>query len=685
MSVDISDSPDWRRALSVRMEHGVVNAFPSDRWLLYRSIVVNWLIEVSEDLQLRYTSLVRGVAIFDAYCEHSIAQHGQTVPVDQLQCTATAAIYVAAALSECNTISLASVAHYDLTADESRVAALVADMVRALSHRLYVSSTLIDFVDLLLTRNISSACCVGNVEQCQRLAKQKPFEARLLCWIELALHVYDGRFGAVVCAIGVLSMARYDSGQRLSFERMRTTHAAHADSVQTFVDTIVAALHNGDFQLSNIEQRYGALVAEWRWRSAPTFARERLARDGTQEAALDRQRAEVDDSGRCIGKKRKRLLSEVTGHRDGSNSAGGMSSGDGAGGSDGGRPRFAQAQKDIGTYLRSFQREPLTFVDTRQLEMREMLSKGTYGTVFVGKWRSQEVVAVKRLETRLCDATALREICLLAFIQHRHIVPTQAASIDSGSDALCLVMPLMQGGTLRQCLHSRRVRFERWHGWMAQLADALAYLHSWNIAHRDLKSSNVMLSSDLNDAYLIDLSISHYRCYDDRRYGERWQRRPSKDSMEKYAPATTSFGTLWYRAPELLNNCFDCDLLATDVWSFGILCLEIVFGYEVARARDEPGQLMEYLRLFGEPLNGDMLFAEQTLMRSVLHGRRAQHCRNDAASSKQFWQSLQRLLPIERAESSLAFFRSMLRWQPQERSTMATLQRDPFLSNTVQS
>ena len=657
----------------------MVNAFPGDRWLLYRSIVVNWLIEVSEDLQLRYTSLVRGVAIFDAYCEYSFARHGQPVPVDRLQCTATAALYVAAALSECNTVSLASVARYDLTADESRVAALVADLVRALSHRLYVSSTLIDFVDLLLTQNISSTCCVGNIEQCQRLVKQKPFEARLLCWIELALHVYDCRFGAVVSAIGVLSMARYDSGQRLSFERMRTTHAAHADSVQIFVDTIVAALQNGDFQLSNIEQRFGTLVAEWRWRSAPTFGRDRLARDGTQAAALERRRADVDDSDRCIGKKRKRSLSEVTGHRDRSDS------GDGAGGNNDARARFAHTRKDIGAHQTSFQRESLTFVDKRHLEMREVLSKGTYGTVFVGKWRQQEVVAVKRLETRLCDATALREICLLAFIQHRHIVPARAASIDSGSDRLCLVMPLMQGGTLRQCLHSRRVRFERWHSWMAQLADALAYLHSWNIAHRDLKSSNVVLSRDLNDAYLIDLSISHYRCYDDRRYGKRWPQRPAKDSMEKCAPATTSFGTLWYRAPELLNNCFDCDLLATDVWSFGILCLEIVFGYEVARARDEPGQLIEYLRLFGEPLNSDMLFAEQTLMRSVLHGRRAQHCCNDAASSEQFWQSLQRLLPIERAESSLAFFRSMLHWQPQKRSTMATLQRDPFLNNSIES
>jgi len=37
-------------------------------------MIVEWLIEVAESLQLRYTSLVRAVAILDAYCEHRSLQ-----------------------------------------------------------------------------------------------------------------------------------------------------------------------------------------------------------------------------------------------------------------------------------------------------------------------------------------------------------------------------------------------------------------------------------------------------------------------------------------------------------------------------------------------------------------------------------------------------------------------------------
>lgn len=81
-----------------------------------------------------------------------------------------------------------------------------------------------------------------------------------------------------------------------------------------------------------------------------------------------------------------------------------------------------------------------------------------------------------------------------------------------------------------------------------QLLQALAYMHENDFVHRDLKTSNLLVSSD------------HVLKLGDFGLGRQLDRRPTK--------MTTKVVTQWYRPPELLmgENMYRTEV---DMWSIG--------------------------------------------------------------------------------------------------------------------
>jgi calcium-dependent protein kinase len=93
-----------------------------------------------------------------------------------------------------------------------------------------------------------------------------------------------------------------------------------------------------------------------------------------------------------------------------------------------------------------------------------------------------------------------------------------------------------------------------------QVVQAVAFLHSKNIVHRDIKLENVLMPhTDINstDIRLIDFGLST-------------QHNPDSD-----APLTDHVGSVYYVAPEVLNHCYTktCDL-----WSIGVLTYALLSG-----------------------------------------------------------------------------------------------------------
>ncbi|CAK4199483.1 unnamed protein product [Aphanomyces euteiches] len=146
----------------------------------------------------------------------------------------------------------------------------------------------------------------------------------------------------------------------------------------------------------------------------------------------------------------------------------------------------------------------------------------------------------------------VREIQLMAQFDSPYIVSLIGAAWTRPSDLKC-VMELMDGGDLRDCLNattsqtlSWRVKIDHIHS----IVEALVYLHSLNIVHRDIKSRNVLLDSS-KPAKLTDFGIS-------------------KEDIP--ATMTVGVGTFRWMAPEVIQ-CQNYTV-AADIYSFVMVLSE---------------------------------------------------------------------------------------------------------------
>jgi serine/threonine protein kinase len=167
------------------------------------------------------------------------------------------------------------------------------------------------------------------------------------------------------------------------------------------------------------------------------------------------------------------------------------------------------------------------------------------------------IVAVKRLsktgfELRLLE----RELAIMRRLDHPHILklydafesPTQVDLVLEYVDGGELFDAIIDNGGLAEADCARIVR---------QILSALVYMHALNVAHRDLKAENVLVSSDLSTIKIADFGLSNV--------------------LESTQRLRTSCGTPDYVAPEVLLG--DGYTEAVDVWSTGVLTYIMLCGY----------------------------------------------------------------------------------------------------------
>ncbi|GLD93812.1 hypothetical protein PINS_up002417 [Pythium insidiosum] len=200
----------------------------------------------------------------------------------------------------------------------------------------------------------------------------------------------------------------------------------------------------------------------------------------------------------------------------------------------------------------------------KEIRVANCISKGGFGLVYSGVYNRRRVAIKKIRPDRAGDVrqieSFLKEICLMATLTHPRIVEFVGVSWDSLRN-LCAVTEFMDRGDLRDVLHGFKLRNNplKWenHKTMIALhiAEALTYLHTLDpkVIHRDLKSKNVLLNSDLH-AKLSDFGISRERHFEETHM-------------------TAGIGTSFWIAPEVLLGK-DYDERA-DIFSFGVVLSEI--------------------------------------------------------------------------------------------------------------
>lgn len=240
------------------------------------------------------------------------------------------------------------------------------------------------------------------------------------------------------------------------------------------------------------------------------------------------------------------------------------------------------------------------------LVITEGVARGKHRVVDLAKYRSSQLVAVKRLkhddrDDRHLQDDFIAEIKLMAKLVHPRIVAFIGViySVEFGGQAL---YEYMDGGNLRSYLADLATRHVP-RGWTVtkvqlaiDIAEALVYAHSFSppLVHRDLKSEKVLLNHELRcklgnlrvisspDMTAVRRDMSTLKLSSHR--SERWL------------------------APEVISGNSDYDP-SSDVFAFGVILSEL------------DTHLMPYEDAYGSNGTGMSSFSEATILELVASGR----------------------------------------------------------------
>lgn len=202
-------------------------------------------------------------------------------------------------------------------------------------------------------------------------------------------------------------------------------------------------------------------------------------------------------------------------------------------------------------------------VTMNDFELLKLVGRGGFGKVFLAKTkraRDAKHYAIKVLQKKQVLSsnlvqTTMAERHILTQIQHPFVVKLHYAF--QSESKLFLVMDYLSAGSLAFHLRRRRKFPEPWAKfYAAEIASAIAHLHSANVIYRDAKLENVLMDH-----------TGHVRITD---FGL------SKVGVSEIEGAKTFCGTAAYIAPELLHGKKYGK--AADWWSFGILLYEMIGG-----------------------------------------------------------------------------------------------------------
>ena len=230
------------------------------------------------------------------------------------------------------------------------------------------------------------------------------------------------------------------------------------------------------------------------------------------------------------------------------------------------------------------------------------IGEGTYGVVYQARDKqTRDIVALKRClaHNESSDGfptTTLREITLLKEISgdHPHIVSLKDVTVSSSRSGVFLVFEYAEHdlATLVDSHYKQHqsspFRESEVKKLMQQLLDAIKFLHSRCIIHRDLKCSN-LLYNHRGELKIADFGLA-------RRIG----RDNVFNDLSKPCNLTPKVVSLWYRPPELLLGLERYD---QGVDNFGAGCImgELLLGRPVMDGRNEMDQIQKMFDFLGPP------------------------------------------------------------------------------------
>lgn len=205
------------------------------------------------------------------------------------------------------------------------------------------------------------------------------------------------------------------------------------------------------------------------------------------------------------------------------------------------------------------------------------VGQGGFGTVYKGQLLDGTLVAVKRAKKSMYDKNLggefKSEIQALSQVEHLNLV--KCYGYLEHEDERIIVVEYVPNGTLREhleCFNGNVLSLASRLDIAIDVAHAITYLHTYTdhpIIHRDIKSSNILLTEKLR-AKVADFGFA---------------RRAADAELGQTHVSTQVKGTAGYLDPEYLKTYQLTE--KSDVYSFGILLVELVTGRRPIEAKRE--------------------------------------------------------------------------------------------------
>lgn len=213
------------------------------------------------------------------------------------------------------------------------------------------------------------------------------------------------------------------------------------------------------------------------------------------------------------------------------------------------------------------------------------------------------LAAVKVVDLRTRRRMFVRELEALPRLNHAGIVRYRGHVVDT-NDFGFLVLDYVPYATLDAVL-ARHGALSEAHALavFAQLADAMAHVHARGVAHRDLKTENILYDMATRRAVIVDFGLSKVHARGE--YAREYVGTPSN------------------MAPEVLAKCrYQPD--KADSWALGIVLLEMLLGYHPYNDAEDEADLQRLHRDVWD----FTLFSAPTaqLLHALLHVDYRQRC-----------------------------------------------------------
>jgi non-specific serine/threonine protein kinase len=192
----------------------------------------------------------------------------------------------------------------------------------------------------------------------------------------------------------------------------------------------------------------------------------------------------------------------------------------------------------------------------------EKLGEGGMGVVYLAEdTKLKRLVAIKFLPSHITADSAERrrfelEAQAAAALNHPNIAHIYA--IEESDDEIFIVMEYIKGQELSDLIHSQSTQdLATLIDYAGQIASGLAAAHKKDIVHRDIKSSNIMITDD-GQVKIMDFGLAKVR------------------GTAQLTKEHTTLGTAAYMSPEQARG--DEVDKRTDIWSFGVVFYEMLTG-----------------------------------------------------------------------------------------------------------